>query len=273
VTRDEKPGGFSPAEMREILALQPMPAAWRPAEVGGDSFPVFLGKTYAEAVTAFREANAAKQKNYWTLAAIAFRIERAVGGRPKHQDDERDTRKADTAIQRFCKDVGISRNTFQRLTRTYGVFFETRTKLGTSFRHVLSFGHHEIAGRLTDSAEEAINAVAFAHSVKWSATMLERMLVLTADRPKPNDLNRWLANGNPGRRMKKFLETFFRRLERTIDLWPADMRRRAPYLLWLLAEHVKGTLPPADDDLPACLRELVVADDSDPIGRRDMEAQ
>jgi hypothetical protein len=264
------PGGISPDMMRAVLA-RPMPVRTT-ADVDVDPLPICTSKTLEECITAFRAASAAKQKQYWLLAAIAFRVERGVGGRPRRQGDERDTRRAETAIQRFCKEVGISRNTFQRLTRTYAVFFgETRTSRGTSFISLPSFTHHEIAARLTNSPAEAVNAVAFAYGQSWSANMLETMLKLTSDRPKPDPMDRWLATSNPGRRMTRFLEAFFRRLARTIDPWPAEMRMRVPYLLWQLAEHVKRTLPPPEDDAPAWVRDLT-SDCSDPIGSRDAEA-
>jgi hypothetical protein len=269
--RDSRPGGMDPAEMREILSVWPMPAAWRAAEVDVNPLPVFDGKSLDECITAFREANAARQKNKWVLGGAASRVTRGVGGRPKRQDDDRNPRKADTQIQRFCKKVGISRNTFQRLTLTYTVFAETRSELGTSFRHVLSFGHHEIAARLTDSPEEAVNADAWAYRAKWTASMLEEMLTLTSFRPKPHPMNRWFANRNPTKAMKKFLEHFFRKLEQTIDLWPVSMRRQVPNLLWQLAKHVESTLPQADADLPPVLRDLVIPDLSDPISAADAE--
>ena len=79
--------------------------------------PVFYGVTYDEHVTAWREADAERQHPWWTLAAIADSLSRSFGGRPRHKVAPRLT-----VIQRFCRDVRIDRQTFQRLCRTYRTF-------------------------------------------------------------------------------------------------------------------------------------------------------
>src|SRR5262245_53246061 len=89
-------------------------AIWHVVDIDGVDVPVFLGRTYDAHVVAWRDVTAEVQKNFWRLGAIGVRLERATGGRPGARNS-----KTETAIQKFCKDVGIGRQTFQRYSRTY----------------------------------------------------------------------------------------------------------------------------------------------------------
>lgn len=63
-------------------------------------------------------------------------------------DFARDDNRKRTLIQTFCADVGIHRQTFHRLTRTYREFSKTRHTSVAGLISVLSFKHFEVAARL-----------------------------------------------------------------------------------------------------------------------------
>jgi hypothetical protein len=139
-----------------------------PGERPEIALPVFSG-TYDEHVNAWLKAYASAQRHQWELAAIAVSLERSVGGSPRHQ-----AARQQTLIQRFCGDVRIDRQTFQRLARTYRVFAETCTTGGTRYLDQLSFKHFEVAARL---AKDPSAAVTEAYEKDWSANELGRQLV------------------------------------------------------------------------------------------------
>ena len=136
----------------------------------------------------------------------------------------------------------------------------------------LSFKHHEVAARLTDSPEAAVAALSMAHYCRWSANRLEQSLASARPKPKPPVM----------------LSTFFRWLSATIGGWPADTRKHVPAMLRRLCRHVEWSLSPDGDccppgirdlvdaeddaDLPAWVRDLGVPDDTDAIGGHDVEA-
>jgi hypothetical protein len=145
------------AELAEVPEKRTEPA----------QLPTFRGGTYVEHVEAWQLAHAEAQRQTWMLAAIAASLERSVGGAPS-----RHAARQPTVIQRFCRDVGIERQTFYRLTHTYRTFAETRNTGGTRFIAELSFKHYEVASRAPHPAA----AVGEAHERGWSANELARQL-------------------------------------------------------------------------------------------------
>jgi len=261
-----------------------VPTIWSSIAIDDVEFPVFHGTTRTQHVDAWRAVDRALQKKFWMFGAIAFSLVRKPGVRSDKYDEE----VYQTEIQKFIKSVGIGRNTFQRVQRTYRVFAGPCTSAGTRYLNLLSFTHHEVAARLTDSTEDAVAAVAKAYQLRWSANRLQQSLASARPKPKlPVNFHKVLK--------------VFAHLEMFINALPADTKRHVPGKLRLLCRNVEWSLlpvlerdrhPPSirdvigpdplecvrdlvvadDDDLPECLREFVTADFSDPIGLHDMEA-
>jgi len=257
--------------MCDVLARQPMPEPlWSTVEVDGDQVPVFIGKTYAYCVAGWRVAYAEVDTNFWRLGAIAVRLERSFGGRPESQYDELGCNppvRLATAIQKFCEDVRIDRQTFQRFNRTYRVFLGTRTTGITRFLNELPFKHFEVAARLTDSAEQAIDVIAIAYEAGWSANELERRL--TCGRPKVERGPK--RKKRPKRLRTNPLPTFLSELMLVVERWePVVQKHEVLRHLLILHEQLERNWGLVDADLPECLRRLA-ADYSDPISIADAE--
>jgi hypothetical protein len=203
--------------------------------------PIFLGRTYADYVTTWRDVDATAQKIHWMRAAIAASLVRATGGRPGSRNAN-----TETAIQKFIKDVGTNRQTFHRYCHTHQVFAETRTTGVTSYFQLLSFKHFVVAASYyDDEPEDAVRAIVEAHDKKWSANELERQLkARTWSGPKPFSL-----------------AAAYRFLLNFIGKWPLADREEAPAMLRRLAEQVERALPPqVETDLPSCLYQQATAE-------------
>jgi hypothetical protein len=228
--------------------------SWSSVNVHGAELPVFKGQTIEDYVAEWRNVDAAAKTNSWRRSAIAATLERSAGGRPDRHPNA-------TVIQKFCKDVGISRQTFHRYSRTYRTFAKTCNTGCTSFFDKLTFKHHAVAATyFADEPDWAARALAEAHKRKWSANDLSRALAAwTSQQSGPRPVY-WDAESG---RLRRFVE-------RCRDRWPPSFREKLPGLLRSLANDVERHLT-ADDDLPKCLRELTTPDFSDAIGLRDAE--
>ena len=196
--------------------------------------PTFHGGTYADHVKAWRLAHATREDQQWRLAAIAASLARSVGGSPRRLAARQRTR-----IQQFCRDVGIDRQTFYRLTHTYKTFAGTGNTSVTSFIAELPFKTFEVASRL---AKDPAAAIIEAHEKRWSANELQRRL---APRPDPTPFS-WSEEVAEMRKI----------LVKKVKSWPEE-KRSAELVQKFWHDVGKGVFDDFDTLVPVTLTPQV----------------
>ena len=133
-----------------------------------ESLPTFGGRTHEDHIDAWHAVRHSTRVFHWLAAAIAASYARHAGART-------DLHGAPTDIQRFCREVGITKSQFSQLSRTYEVFSQpvctgANTLAGNG---PLEFKHLLVAANYSDDPVAAVEA---ARDEGWSANELYRRL-------------------------------------------------------------------------------------------------
>ena len=133
-----------------------------------ERLPTFGGGTHEDHIDAWHAVRHSTRVFHWAAAAIAASYARHAGART-------DLHGAPTDIQRFCREVGITKSQFSQLSKTYEVFSQlVCTGANTLVRDSsLEFKHFLVAANYSDDPVAAVQA---ARDEGWSANELYRRL-------------------------------------------------------------------------------------------------